>query len=117
MEPCKFHEKIQSEVEDLKTDKEKQWTEIGKRPISSVIYWILGILIVIVMAMMGGLWKGQASSTDKIMTRIEVMDNQGAVKRDEMNTKLDGLKENVNKLTWSMDEHLKTNNKAKVPTK
>jgi hypothetical protein len=121
---CTVCSGIQTEIGNLKKSDEKQWDMVEllqtTKASSAQMWKIIGIFILMSMAVVGFLWGTQTKSTEKIFNRIEVMDNQTAIKRDEMNIKLDLLKENVNKLTWSMDEHLKAGNghgKAKADTK
>jgi hypothetical protein len=114
---CTVCSGLQTDIGNLKKSDEKQWDMVEllqtSKASSSQMKWIIGILIGIVISAMGVLWKTQASNTTTIVTKIEAMDAQGAVKRDEINIKLDTLKDRVNELKWSMDEHLKKTNHDK----
>jgi hypothetical protein len=74
---------------------------------SSQMKWVIGIFLIMALATIGFLWRGQVSSTDKIVGRIETMEKENGTKREESNHKLDTLKEKVNEMKWSLDEHLK----------
>lgn len=105
---CTVHSGIRAEIDDLKESNIKQWNLLGllqtTKAGSSQMKWVIGIFLIISIAVVGFLWGTQSSNTDKIVNKIEVMENQTGAKRDEMNVKLDVLKDRVNELKWSMDE-------------
>jgi len=104
---CTVHSGIRAEIDDLKENDTKQWDLLGllqtTKASSSQMKWVVGIFLVISMAVVGFLWGAQSSNTNKIVNKIEVMETQIGVKRDETNLKLDILKDRVNELKWSMD--------------
>jgi len=115
---CTVHSGIRAEIDDLKERDEKQWTMLDglqtSKASSSQMWKVLGIFLVISMAVVGFLWGTQSSNTNKIVNKIEVMENQIAVKRDETNLKLDILKDRFNELKWSMDSKKEKGNKSEV---
>ena len=115
---CTVHSGIRAEIDDLKERDEKQWDLLGllqtTKASSSQMRWVVGIFLIISMAVVGFLWGAQSSSTIKIVNKIEVMENQIAVKRDETNLKLDILKDRFNELKWSMDSKKEKGNKSEV---
>lgn len=104
---CTVHSGIRAEIDDLKENDTKQWDLLGllqtTKASSSQMRWVVGIFLIISMAVVGFLWGTQSSSTNKIVNKIEVMETQAGVKRDETNLKLDTLKDKVNELKWAMD--------------
>jgi len=112
---CTVHSGIRAEIDDLKENDIKQWDLLGllqtSKASSSQMWKVLGIFLVISMAVVGFLWGAQSSSTTKIVNKIEVMETQSGVKRDETNLKLDILKDRVNELKWSMDSKKEKGNK------
>lgn len=103
---CMVHSGIRAEIDDLKESDRDQWDKIGvlqtSKASSSQMRWVIGIFLIVSMAVVGFLWRSQVAGTSSIINKIEVSD----MKREDMSNKLEIVKEKVNEMKWSLDNHL-----------
>ncbi len=109
---CTVCSGVQADIKNLNQSDTKQWDALDRlqtsKASSSQMRWVIGIFLLIALATVGTLWRTQTASTDKILGKIESMEKEGGIKREETNTKLDGLKEKVNELKWSVEDHIRS---------
>jgi uncharacterized membrane protein YvbJ len=128
---CPFHSGFEAEIEELcrrctelNAVDEKQWTslkELGdetkKKASNKTIMWGIGIMVVVLIAVLGVMWRGQDSlaiklseSERRITSQISEQRREGEIKLEETNKKLDSLKENTIELKTKVEHYLKSKN-------
>jgi hypothetical protein len=101
---CKEHTGIEHEISNLKDTVKEQWKVISTMATATMVKWVVGIFILISMAVVGFLWKGQTDLSNKIEVKMETV-----------NSAVQEIKINLNTLTTIMKQENKGEQKRDNP--
>lgn len=101
---CKEHTGIEHEIANLKDTVKEQWKTISTMATATMVKWVVGIFIVVSMAVVGFLWRGQAALSEKI-----------EVKMEKVNSAVQEIKIDVNTLTTILKQEKRSGEKSDKP--
>ena len=83
---CKEHTGIEHEIANLKDTVREQWKTISTMATATMVKWVVGIFILISMAVVGFLWKGQTDLSNKIEVKMETVNSAVQEIKIDLNT-------------------------------
>ena len=83
---CKEHTGIEHEINNLKDTVKEQWKVISTMATATMVKWVVGIFILISMAVVGFLWKGQTDLSNKIEVKMETVNSTVQEIKIDLNT-------------------------------
>ena len=83
---CKEHTGIEHEIANLKDTVTEQRKTISTMATATMVKWVVGIFILISMAVVGFLWKGQTDLSNKIEVKMETVNSAVQEIKIDLNT-------------------------------